>query len=123
MNGIPHVKSIHKTRYQILLALLLEARTAAGMTQKELAAKLGRQQSFVSKTENGERRLDVIEFMDVCRVLGADGVGMLRRVEGATAESSLLYLLTRLAAVPSHNAGVMRKKIRSYRAPLSFTAC
>ena len=105
------MKSIHKTRYQILLALLLEARTAAGMTQKELAAKLGRQQSFVSKTENGERRLDVIEFMDVCRV------------EGATAESSLLYLLTRLAAVPSHNAGVMRKKIRSYRAPLSFTAC
>jgi transcriptional regulator with XRE-family HTH domain len=81
LNGIPHVKSIHNTRYQFLLTLLLEARNAAGMTQKELATKLGRPQSFVSKTENGERRLDVIEFMDVCRVLGADWGGMLRRVE------------------------------------------
>ena len=76
------MKSIHNARYQFLLTLLLEARNAVGMTQKELAAQLGRPQSFVSKTENGERRLDVIEFLDVCRALGVDSYGMLKRMEG-----------------------------------------
>ena len=66
------MKTIHNTRYQSLLTLLLEARVKAGLTQKELATKLGRPQSFVSKTENAERRLDVIEFIDVCRGLDAD---------------------------------------------------
>ncbi|WP_439852522.1 helix-turn-helix domain-containing protein [Pseudomonas syringae] len=75
------MKTIHNARYQALLDLLLEARNAAGMTQKELAAKLGRPQSFVSKTENAERRLDVIEFMDVCRGLGADAYALLNKLE------------------------------------------
>ena len=66
------MKTIHNIRYQSLLALLLQARIEAGLTQKELAARLGRPQSFVSKTENAERRLDVIEFMDVCRELAVD---------------------------------------------------
>nr|WP_272912635.1 helix-turn-helix transcriptional regulator [Pseudomonas syringae] len=64
-----------------MLDLLLEARNAAGMTQKELAVRLGRPQSFVSKTENAERRLDVIEFMDVCRGLGADPYALLIKLE------------------------------------------
>lgn len=66
------MKTIHNSRYQAFLPLLLEAKVEAGITQKELATKLGRSQSFVSKTENAERRLDVIEFMDVCRGLDAD---------------------------------------------------
>ncbi|MDU8359641.1 helix-turn-helix transcriptional regulator [Pseudomonas syringae group sp. J309-1] len=60
------MKTIHNTPYQSLLPLLLKARVEAGLTQKELTTKLGRPQSFVSKTENAERRLDVIEFMDLC---------------------------------------------------------
>nr|WP_165442014.1 helix-turn-helix transcriptional regulator [Pseudomonas syringae] len=64
-----------------MLDLLLEARNAAGMTQKELAVRLGRPQSFVSKTENAERRLDVIEFMDVCRGHGADPYALLSKLE------------------------------------------
>ena len=75
------MKTIHNTRYQSLLTLLLEARAKAGLTQKELATKLGRPQSFVSKTENAERRLDVIEFMDVCRGLEADPHELLLRLE------------------------------------------
>ncbi|AHG39360.1 XRE family transcriptional regulator [Pseudomonas syringae CC1557] len=75
------MKTIHNARYQALLDLLLEARNAAGMTQKELAAKLGRPQSFVSKTENAERTLDVIEFMDVCRGLGTDPYALLNKLE------------------------------------------
>ncbi|MFW3167687.1 helix-turn-helix transcriptional regulator [Pseudomonas syringae pv. syringae] len=75
------MKTIHNARYQALLDLLLEARNAAGMTQKELAVRLGRPQSFVSKTENAERRLDVIELMDVCRGLGADPYALLIKLE------------------------------------------
>ncbi|KIQ33225.1 helix-turn-helix domain-containing protein [Pseudomonas viridiflava] len=75
------MKTIHNARYQTLLDLLLEARDNAGLTQKELANRLGRPQSFVSKTENAERRLDVIEFMDVCRGIGADPFELLRRLD------------------------------------------
>ncbi|MCI8212096.1 XRE family transcriptional regulator [Pseudomonas sp. S25] len=75
------MKTIHNTRYQSLLTLLLEARIEAGLTQKELATKLGRPQSFVSKTENAERRLDVIEFMDLCQGLDADPHQLLVRLE------------------------------------------
>jgi transcriptional regulator with XRE-family HTH domain len=49
--------------------ILVEARQSAGLTQVALAKKLGRPQSFESKFEHGERRLDVIEFLDVTRAL------------------------------------------------------
>ncbi|AAZ36633.1 helix-turn-helix transcriptional regulator [Pseudomonas savastanoi pv. phaseolicola] len=75
------MKTVHNARYQALLDLLLEARSAAGMTQKELAIRLGRPQSFVSKTENAERRLDVIEFMDVCRGIGTDPYALLSKLD------------------------------------------
>jgi transcriptional regulator with XRE-family HTH domain len=51
-------------------ALLLDARKKADMTQAELADVLQRPQSFVSKYESGERRLDVLEFLDVADALG-----------------------------------------------------
>jgi len=50
----------------------VQARRDAGLTQVALAKKLGRPQSFVSKFERGERRLDVPEFLDVARALGVD---------------------------------------------------
>ena len=50
--------------------LLIAARKEARMSQADLAAKLGRPQSFVSKYERGERRLDVIEFLAVVEALG-----------------------------------------------------
>lgn len=49
---------------------LREARLKAGMTQGEVAKKLHRPQSFVSKYEKGERRLDIAEFIKICKVLG-----------------------------------------------------
>ncbi|MDB5983565.1 MAG: family transcriptional regulator [Pseudomonas sp.] len=78
------MKTIHLARYQALLALLLEAREAAGLTQHELAAKLGRPQSFVSKTENAERRLDVIEFLELCRCLASDPHAILRALDATS---------------------------------------
>ena len=57
-------------RYARLSQLLTEARQAASLTQVELAERLRRPQSYVSKYESGERRLDVVEFLEV-----ADGIG------------------------------------------------
>jgi transcriptional regulator with XRE-family HTH domain len=59
---------------------LVEARKRAGLTQYELAARLKRPQSFVSKFERGERRLDVLEFREVARALGIDPIRFLRRL-------------------------------------------
>lgn len=51
---------------------MLEARDAADLTQAEVADQLKRPQSFVAKYEGGERRLDIIEFLQVCRALQID---------------------------------------------------
>ena len=60
--------------------MLRERREAAGITQTDLSRRLGRPQSFISKYERGERRLDVIEFLDVAEALGSDPVQLLNRL-------------------------------------------
>ena len=57
----------------------IQARKSAGLTQVGLAERLGRPQSFVSTYERGERKLDVIDFCEVCRALGIDPVVFLPR--------------------------------------------
>lgn len=52
--------------------MLVEARKGCGLTQAEVAERLGKLQSFVSKYERGERRLDVVEFLEVARAIGID---------------------------------------------------
>lgn len=75
-------KSIHSPALRSLLELLVKGREAAGLSQQELAVRLGKKhQSFVSKYESGERRLDVIEFISICRVLGLRSDRVLRRIE------------------------------------------
>ncbi|RYH61129.1 MAG: XRE family transcriptional regulator [Alcaligenaceae bacterium] len=56
--------------YKKLRRLLAEARAKAGLTQLQVATRVKRPQSFVSKYENGERQLDVMEFVAVCKALG-----------------------------------------------------
>lgn len=65
-------KSIYDEEYRRLIDAIRAARKAAGVTQQELAARLGRPQSFVAKVEGYERRLDIVEFLHLCRALGAD---------------------------------------------------
>ena len=65
-------RSTHSEPYKLLLEMLIEARTRAGVTQVELAARLGRPQPFISFVERGERRVDVIEFYAIMKALGAD---------------------------------------------------
>ena len=58
-------KSIFTEEYQIFLTALIQARQEAGITQMQLAKILQKPQSYVSKYENGERRLDVIETFEI----------------------------------------------------------
>lgn len=74
-------KSLRTPRHQLLLSMLVDARRARGMTQAEVAEALGKPQSFVAKYENGERRLDVIEFVDIVAVLDISSATILAQVE------------------------------------------
>lgn len=76
-------KSLRTPRQTLLQSLLVEARKAKGLTQAELADTLGRPQSFVAKYENGERRIDVIEFVDITAVLGVSASDLLAKIEPA----------------------------------------
>lgn len=58
------MKQNYEKRYQILLAKLRQAREAAGLSQEEAGKFLGRNQSYISRCESGERRLDVIELLE-----------------------------------------------------------
>jgi transcriptional regulator with XRE-family HTH domain len=64
-------------RHRALIAALDEARERAGLTQRQLAAKLRRSDSFVWKYEAGERRIDVLEFMDIAKSLGIEATELL----------------------------------------------
>lgn len=65
-------KSVFTDAYASLLVVLIEARKSAGLTQVELARRLGKPQPFVSYFERGERRIDVIEFCAVARAIGVE---------------------------------------------------
>lgn len=67
-------KSVFTGAYATMLAVLVAARRDAGVTQIELAQRLGRTQSFVSQIERGVRRLDVIEFYAVAKAMKIDPV-------------------------------------------------
>lgn len=65
-------KGIHDDRYRKLIERLIAARKAAELSQAALAAKLGKPQQFVSRYELGERRLDIVEFIDVAGAIGIE---------------------------------------------------
>lgn len=70
-------RSLNSPPYRKLRTALASARNVSGKTQAEVAKALRRPQSFVSKYESGERNLDVVEFVAVCRVLGIQAAEVL----------------------------------------------
>ena len=62
-------KSINSQKYHKVISLLISERLKKRMTQADIAAKLDKPQSYIAKYELCERRLDVLEFMDVCAAL------------------------------------------------------
>jgi transcriptional regulator with XRE-family HTH domain len=65
-------KTLGSKRHKALIDLLIERREAAGLTQADLADRLGEYQSFVARLESGQRRIDVVEFLDIAEALGFD---------------------------------------------------
>jgi transcriptional regulator with XRE-family HTH domain len=75
-------RSTFSPLYARFRELLVQSRKDAGLTQVELAELLKRRQSFVSKYETGERRLDLIEFLEVAQVLQVDVHAFIRELQG-----------------------------------------
>ena len=73
-------RSVHTEAYRTLCNMLVAARHKAGLTQEELAKKLNRPQSFVAKYEQQERRLDVVELVQISKILQADPVRLVREI-------------------------------------------
>jgi transcriptional regulator with XRE-family HTH domain len=71
-------KSQHTQEYKRLTEALRAAREKAGLTQGEVAARLGTYASFVSKCESGERRIDVVELAAILKIYNVDLVEFLR---------------------------------------------
>ncbi len=67
-------KTIHSRQNDCVCKKIVALRTKAGLTQRQLAAKLNRERSLVGRLELGERRLDLVEFFSVCRVCNANPV-------------------------------------------------
>lgn len=83
----PTQKSLKSPEYARLVAMLVAVRKRARISQQPMAKKLGRPQSFIAKYEGGERRIDVIEFIEIARALGADPVKLFRNFVSETASS------------------------------------
>lgn len=75
------MKSIYTDEYGEFLKLIIAARKEAGLTQQQLAELLKKPQSYVSKYERGERRLDVIEFLIIAKVLELDPCHVLQHLD------------------------------------------
>jgi transcriptional regulator with XRE-family HTH domain len=72
---------VHDPRYRELIDELRRARIARGASQADFGAEIGRRQQFVSKYESGERRLDVVEFVDIARALKLPFDRMLKEIQ------------------------------------------
>jgi transcriptional regulator with XRE-family HTH domain len=70
--------ALHTDEYRRFSAALADTRRAAGLSQYDLADRLGVSQDFISKYEGGRRRLDVIEFLRIARAIGIDPAEFLR---------------------------------------------
>lgn len=78
-------KSIFTKEYAALLRRLIAARKTTGMLQQELADRLNKPQSYVSKYERKERRLDVVELVMICHVLDVDVRSIVGEIEDSLA--------------------------------------
>ncbi len=76
------MKAIYDKDYRKIIELMIAARKKAKIRQVDLAAKLQRPQSYVSKYETYERILDIVEFVQVCRAIKADYQAILSAVFG-----------------------------------------
>ncbi|HMO80362.1 MAG TPA: helix-turn-helix transcriptional regulator [Pyrinomonadaceae bacterium] len=74
-------KSIYSKEYSLFLEQLRNAREEKGLTQTELAERLGQTQSFISKVERGERRIDIVELRAFCSAIDVGFASFIARID------------------------------------------
>ena len=107
--------SLFTEEYEEFVRLLVEARSNANMTQDVVAKKLGRPQSFVSKYESGQRRLDVVEFVEVSKAIGIDPAEVIEQVSKAVEAISRMDLKKVLEEANKKPTPIVINKERSTR--------
>jgi transcriptional regulator with XRE-family HTH domain len=73
-------RTLRTARHLKLIELLVQARERSGLTQTELASRLGRYQSVIATIEGGGRRVDVVELLDIADALGIDAIDLVAAV-------------------------------------------
>ena len=71
---------LHSETYQFLRDLLVHARKDAGLSQDSLGRRLGRGQRYISDIENGQHRIEIMEFVDLTKALGLDPLEAIKQV-------------------------------------------
>lgn len=82
-------KTLHSEGYKLLVLRLREARQSAGVSQVELASRLGTTQVFISKCEQGGRRLDAMELRAWCQALGLSFTAFLAALDAELVRQGL----------------------------------
>ena len=77
----PVSRTLRSPRHEALTALLVKERQTANLTQADLAKRLHQYQSFVARAESGQRRLDVVEFLDFAEAIGFNPHTVLRKLQ------------------------------------------
>lgn len=73
-------RHLRSAKHRALIAAIVEARKATGLSQREFAKKLGRGNNFVWRIEAGERQVNVLDFIDIAKAAGISPDELLRRV-------------------------------------------
>lgn len=73
-------RHLRSPKHRALIAALVEARTATGLSQRDFAKKLGRTNNFVWRIEAGERQVNVLEFIEIAKAAGIPPDELMRRI-------------------------------------------
>lgn len=100
----------YSPRYGHFRALLRQIREEAGMNQMSLAAKLGKPQTFISKSELGERRLDYLETADFCEACGVSITQFAERLEAVEPRQAQLKRVKRKSPRQMDGKGLVTQR-------------
>ncbi|RKG35476.1 XRE family transcriptional regulator [Acinetobacter guerrae] len=75
------MKTIYRDRYQQMIDILIAERKRAKLTQIEVAQKLNKPQSYIAKIEGRDRKIDILEFIELCETLGIKASSLIKQIE------------------------------------------
>lgn len=77
-------RTLRSSRQKKLIALIIAERKAAALTQADVAKKLRRYQSIIANIESGERRIDVVEFLEIAEAIGFDPSALIEKLRAGS---------------------------------------